>query len=100
MMILKAFFLSPLKRNRVLKEYQNFRCGTSLKFTEVKAFLQDHGHVVRDDVFALNMMLQWLFRGCIRKKGNSKMKVAFLSQRMSTLFKDWLCKNQTPSLDL
>lgn len=60
----------------------------------VKAFLQGQGYVVQDDVFALNMMLQWLFRGCIRNKGETKLKVAFLSKRMSVLFKEWLMKNQ------
>ena len=58
----------------------------------VKAFLQDQGFVCNDDLFALNMLLQWLFRGCIRKKGDSKLHVAFLSKRMSVLFKDWLTK--------
>lgn len=60
----------------------------------VKAFIQGQGKVVDDDVFALNMMLQWLFRGCIRKKGTEKLKVAILSKRMSVLFKDWLMKSQ------
>lgn len=60
----------------------------------VKAFLQGQGYVVQDDVFALNMMLQWLFRGCIRNKGDVKLRVAFLSKRMSILFKEWLMKNQ------
>jgi hypothetical protein len=60
----------------------------------VKAFIQGQGEVVNDDVFALNMLLQWLFRGCIRKKGTEKLKVAILSKRMSTLFKEWLMKNQ------
>lgn len=59
----------------------------------VKAFIQGQGKVVDDDVYALNMMLQWLFRGCIRKKGNQKMKVVILSNRMSVLFKEWLTKN-------
>ena len=60
----------------------------------VKAFIQGQGFAVNDEVFALNMMLQWLFRGCIRKKGSEKMQVAFLSRRMSSLFKEWLMKNQ------
>ena len=60
----------------------------------VKAFIQGQGHVVHDDVFALNTLLQWLFRGCIRKKGSEKMKVAILSSRMSILFKLWLTENQ------
>ena len=60
----------------------------------VKAFIQGHNLPVNDDVFALNMMLQWLFRGCIRKKGDEKLKVAILSRRMSILFKRWLMENQ------
>jgi len=59
----------------------------------VKAFIQGQGYVCDDEVFALNMMLQWLFRGCIRKKDGSKMKVAILSKRMSVLFKEWLMKS-------
>ena len=58
----------------------------------VKAFLQDKGYECNDDLFALNMLLQWLFRGCIRKKGDSKLHVALLSKRMNILFKEWLMK--------
>jgi hypothetical protein len=58
----------------------------------VKSFLQDKGFTCNDDLYALNMLLQWLFRGCIRKKDGSKLHVAFLSKRMSVLFKDWLMK--------
>lgn len=60
----------------------------------VKAFIQGQGYPVNDDVYALNMMLQWLFRGCIRKKGEEVMQVAFLSKRMNVLFKEWLMKAQ------
>ena len=56
----------------------------------VKAFIQGQGYVVNDDVYALNMLLQWLFRGCIRDSSDEKMKVAILSKRMNTLFKCWL----------
>ena len=59
----------------------------------VKAFIQGQGFVCNDEVYALNMMLQWLFRGCIRKKEGGKMQVAILSKRMSVLFKEWLMKN-------
>lgn len=55
----------------------------------VKAFIQGHGYVCNDDVYALNMLLQWLFRGCIRKK-EGVLKVAILSKRMSAIFKEWL----------
>lgn len=56
----------------------------------VKAFLQGQGKVVNDDVFALNMFLQWLYRGCIRKKGDQKLRVAILSSRMHKIFTKWL----------
>lgn len=59
----------------------------------VKAFIQGQGKMVNDDVYALNMMLQWLFRGCIRKKSSQKMKIVILSGRMSVLFKEWLTNN-------
>lgn len=58
----------------------------------VKVYLQDSGFVCDDDIYALNMLLQWLFRGCIRKKDSSEvLKVCILSRRMQTLFKLWLC---------
>jgi adenylate cyclase class IV len=60
----------------------------------VKAFIQGRGYPCNDDVYALNMLLQWLFRGCIRKKSDEKMYVAILSDRMSVLFKLWLIDNQ------
>lgn len=58
----------------------------------VKVYLQDSGFVCDDDIYALNMLLQWLFRGCIRKKDSTDvLKVCILSKRMQTLFKMWLC---------
>jgi hypothetical protein len=61
----------------------------------VKVYLQDSGFVCDDDIYALNMLLQWLFRGCIRKKdSNDVLKVCILSSRMQTLFKLWLSKEQ------
>lgn len=55
----------------------------------VKAFIQGNGFYCNDGVYALNMLIQWLFRGCIRKK-EGILNVAILSKRMSTLFKVWL----------
>jgi hypothetical protein len=57
----------------------------------VKAFIQDNGLVCNEDGYAINMFLQWLFRGCIRKNDNTTMQVAIFSKRMETLFKSWLC---------
>lgn len=55
----------------------------------VKAFIQGNGFYCNDEVYALNMFIQWLFRGCIRKK-EGILNVAILSKRMSILFKEWL----------
>jgi hypothetical protein len=55
----------------------------------VKAFIQGKGFYCNDEVYALNMLIQWLFRGCIRKK-EGILNVAILSKRMSVLFKEWL----------
>lgn len=56
----------------------------------VNSYLKGYGFVVDEDAYALNTAIQWLFRGCIRKR--QKMKVTFLSARMNAIFKDWLSK--------
>lgn len=54
----------------------------------VLSYLQSYGCTVDQEKYALNLLIQWLFRGCIRK--GEKMKVAILSKRMNTIFKNWL----------
>ncbi len=56
--------------------------------TAVKSYMQDMGFTCNDDTYALNMLLQWLFRGCIRN--DQPMKVAMFSGKMNKLLKDWL----------
>jgi len=56
----------------------------------VVAYLQDMGCKIDQEKYALNMLIQWLWRGCIRN--GEPMNVALLSKRMSLIFKDWLCK--------
>lgn len=56
--------------------------------TAVKAYMQDMGFTCDDDTYALNMLLQWLFRGCIRN--GEQMKVAIFSGKMNKILKDWL----------
>jgi hypothetical protein len=56
----------------------------------VKAYLQDHEQRVQDDIYARNMLIQWLWRGCVRKDSAEVMKVCILSARMDKIFKDWL----------
>lgn len=54
----------------------------------VMVYMQDMGFVCDNDAYALSTLIQWLFRGCIRK--GEPMQVALFSERMSTLFKSWL----------
>lgn len=54
----------------------------------VKSYLQDYGFIINEDSYALNQAIQWVFRGCIRK--GERMSLVFLSQRMQSVFKDWL----------
>jgi hypothetical protein len=56
----------------------------------IKAYLQDQGQKIDDDIYARNMLIQWLWRGCVRKDTNETMKVCILSARMDKIFKDWL----------
>jgi hypothetical protein len=56
----------------------------------VKVYMQDMGFECNNDTYALNTLIQWIFRGCIRD--GKPMKVALLSGRMSTLLKEWVSK--------
>ena len=63
-------------------------CYNRHPIQSVKSYLQDYGCPVDINVFALSEMLQWLWRGCIRK--GEPMVVAVGSKRMYTLFSNWL----------
>lgn len=65
-----------------------FHCYNRYPLQPVRSYLQDYGYPVDVDVFALSEMLQWLWRGCIRK--NEPMTVAIGSKRMYKLFLSWL----------
>lgn len=56
----------------------------------VSSYLKGYGFIIDEDAYALNTMIQWLFRGCLRER--RKMKVTILSKRMNVLFKEWLLK--------
>jgi len=56
--------------------------------TAVKSYMQDLGYACDDDVYALNMLLQWLFRGCIRD--GEPMQVVLLSAKMHKLLLQWM----------
>ena len=63
-------------------------CYNRYPIQSVKAYLQDYGYPIDNNVFALSEMLQWIWRGCIRK--GEPMFVAIGSKRMYNLFVDWL----------
>lgn len=54
----------------------------------VKAYLQDYGVDINDDVFALSELLQWVWRSAIRNK--QPITVCIAAPRMLKLFQDWL----------
>lgn len=54
----------------------------------VSPFCKDKGADIDPDRYALSSMLQWLWRGCIRK--GEPMKVVVLSKRMRDLLLNWL----------
>ena len=54
----------------------------------VKAYLQDYGYDVNDDVFALSELVQWVWRSAIRN--NEPIVLCIASGRMKKLFIEWL----------
>lgn len=54
----------------------------------VKAYLQDYGASVNDDVFALSELVQWVWRSAIRNK--QPITICIASPRMLKLFENWL----------
>lgn len=80
-----------LYRNRKTMIY----CIDKYPQTPVKAYLQDYGYDVNNDVYALSSLLQWLFRGCIRT--GLPMNVCCIStkDRMHKLLEAWLAGEYT-----
>ena len=55
---------------------------------QIRNFLTQHGVRIEEDSYALNRMIQWLWRGCIRN--GQDMHVFVPSTRMRKLLVDWL----------
>ena len=83
-------YLSVITRatNDYAHKKMMIHCYNRYPIQSVKAYLQDYGNPIDNNVFALSEMLQWLWRGCIRK--GEPMCVAIGSKRMYNLFVDWL----------
>lgn len=54
----------------------------------VNAYLQDYGHPIDIEVFALSELLQWVWRSAIRN--GEPISVCILSDKMLRLFETWL----------
>lgn len=54
----------------------------------VNAYLQDYGHPIDIEVFALSELLQWIWRSAIRN--GEPISVCILSDKMLMLFQHWL----------
>jgi hypothetical protein len=54
----------------------------------VSVYMQDMGHKCDNDVFAINTLVQWVFRSRVRK--GEVIDLAIFSDRMLGLFKEWL----------
>ena len=52
------------------------------------SYLHDYGYDIDQKVFATSEMLQWIWRGCIRK--GEPMIVGIASKRMYNYFCEWL----------
>ena len=63
---------------------------------DVRAYFEALGVNVSNDLFALSALVQWVFRGRIRK--DQPITLFIPSERMRDLFKRWLASDSTPEL--
>lgn len=79
-------------QTRATNEYSDKKlmvhCYNRRPLVPVSAYLQDYGHPVDLQVFATSELLQWAWRGCIRKR--EPMTLAIGSKRMHNFFMQWL----------
>ena len=67
-------------------------CYNRYPLQDVASYLQDYGHKIDDDVFALSELVQWCWRGQVRS--SFPMTICIGSKRMYELFMNWL--NELP----
>ncbi len=67
-------------------------CYNRYPLQDIASYLEDYNCKLDDDVFALSELLQWAYRGCVRK--NQKMTLCIGSKRMYDLFQNWI--NERP----
>ena len=83
-------FLAHTARGINNFSHKRFMAYTSNTFMDrqIRNFLSYHDVQIDEDSYALNRMIQWLWRGCIRN--NEEMHVFIPSKRMRQLLIDWL----------
>ena len=67
-------------------------CYNRYPLQDIASYLEDYNCKLDDDVFALSELLQWAYRGCVRK--NQHMTLCIGSKRMYDLFQNWI--NERP----
>ena len=79
-------------QTRATNVYHNkkamFHCYNRFPLQPVASYLHDYGYDIDQKVFATSEMLQWVWRGCIRK--GEPMIVGIASKRMYNYFCEWL----------
>lgn len=79
-------------QTRATNKYSNkttmIHCYNRFPLLTVSSYLQDYKQPLNQDVFALSELLQWAFRGCLRK--GEPMVLCCASQRMYNLADKWL----------
>jgi len=73
------------------KKFMAFTCNTFLN-PQINQFLKYHDVSIDEEAYALNRMIQWLWRGCIRN--DEEMHVFVPSRRMRHLLLKWLGYDQ------
>lgn len=73
------------------KKFMAFMSNTYME-PQIKNFLQHHDISINEESYALNRVIQWLWRGCIRN--NQEMHVFVPSKRMRHLLLKWLGYNE------
>jgi hypothetical protein len=69
------------------KRFMAYMSNTFMR-PQIRNFLSYHDIQIDEDSYALNRMIQWLWRGCIRN--DEEMYVFVPSKRMRQLLVDWL----------
>jgi hypothetical protein len=84
---------------RATNDYANVRAMAYLVNVfpnkDIKDYFNEQGVETSDDLLAVSTLVQWLWRGCIRKDKPEPLYVYVPSERMRGLFREWLAADST-----